>query len=123
MVLTTGVYAQKLNKDTMAKYSNREAQLKVFNKIATQIHLDASQTENFDWICSSFTFIAIAIIENPNYSSSDRIELLKITFKEYKIRIKEVLNKKQINLLKVEAKKTVGDDDSLILANRYTKDL
>lgn len=105
MFLTTGGYAQKLNKDTLAKYSKKEEQLKVFNKIAADIHLDASQTENFNWLCSSYSFIAFAILQNPDYSSCDKLELLKKTYKEFRVQIKHVLSVQQIEQLKVEAEK------------------
>jgi len=97
--------AQKLNQDTLAKYSKKTEQAKVFNKVAVDIRLDAVQSVKFNRLSATYTDKAIAIIRNGKASRCDKFDLLRQTLKEYATQIKLVLSPEQFSLLKGEKEK------------------
>ena len=99
------VQAQKLNLDTLAKYSKRTEQAKVFSKIASDIHLDAAQSAKFNQLSVTYTDKAIAIIRNDKAVRCDKFDLLRQTLKEYTMQIKLILSPEQFSLLKGEREK------------------
>jgi hypothetical protein len=97
--------AQKLNQDTLAKYSKKAEQTKVFNKIVADIHLDAMQSEKFSEVSSFYTDKAIAIVKETKTAPCDKLGMLKQTLKEYMSQIKQVLSTEQLAMLKGEREK------------------
>ena len=98
-------HAQKLNQDTLAKYSKKTEQIRVLNKVAADIHLDATQNKKFNILSIAYADKAIAIVKNDKTSRCDKFDLLKQTLKEYTIRIKQVLSPEQFAMLKGERDK------------------
>lgn len=105
MALTANVYAQKLNKDTVAKYSDKAEQIKLFNKVAADIHLNGAQTEKFNAISTDFSGKAFAIVQNSGYTQCDKVSMLKQTLIDYRTQIREILTAGQIKLLREEVEK------------------
>jgi len=99
------VKAQKLNQDTLAKYSKKEEQLKVFSRIAKDIHLDATQSEKFSQLSEVYSNKAIAIVKESKAAPCEKLGSLKQTLKEYLIQIKQVLSPEQLAVLKGEREK------------------
>ena len=85
------VHAQKLNKDTLAKYSKKSEQIKVFNKVAADIHLDTDQNKKFDELSATY--------------ASKAIEIIKDDKTNYTIRIKQILSPDQLAMLRSERDK------------------
>src|SRR5271170_596966 len=97
--------AQRLNQDTLTKYSKKVEQAKVFNKVAADIHLDATQSEKFVQVSSEYSDKAIAIVKETKTVRCDKIMLLKQTLKAYVRQIKQVLSPEQLAMLKDEREK------------------
>ena len=97
--------AQTLNKDTLDKYSQKTEQAKIFNRIAADIHLDASQSLKFNQISMVYSDKAISIIKETKTARCDKMTMLKQVLKEYFGQIKQVLSPEQIAMLKEEREK------------------
>jgi hypothetical protein len=94
--------AQKLNQDTLAKYSKKTEQARVFNKVAADIHLDAAQSVKFNQISATYADKAITIVSDKKTSRCDKLDMLKQTLKEYSVKIKQVLSPEQFAMLRSE---------------------
>lgn len=105
MLAMSYAHAQKLNRDTLAKYSRKQEQVKVFDRIAADIHLDAAQNSKFNQISSVYADKAIRIVKDEKASRCDKMEALRQTLKEYAARIKQVLTPDQFAMLKNEHEK------------------
>jgi hypothetical protein len=99
------VHAQKLNTDTLVKYSKREEQLKVFKKIAADIHLDQAQTLKFNQISAIYSDKAISVVKNDHTGNYDKMGQLRQLLKEYSEKVKQILSPEQFTMLKSEREK------------------
>lgn len=98
-------HAQKLNQDTLAKYSKKSEQDKIFNQIAFDIHLDAAQTAKFDEISGMCCNKAIAVAKDTKTARRDKLGRLKQLLDDYLSQIKQVLSPEQFAKLKKEREK------------------
>lgn len=99
------LHAQKLNQDTLTKYSQKAEQEKLFNRVAADIHLDAVQTAKFKEISGAYADKAIVIAKDPRPSWPAKLGSLKQLSSEYLARIKSLLSAGQFALLKTEREK------------------
>jgi hypothetical protein len=98
-------HAQKLNQDTLAKYSKKAEQLKVFSRIGADIHLNAAQSAKFNEVSVVYADKAISIVKNTKASRCDKMGMLKKTLQEYSAKIKQVITPEQFAMLKDEREK------------------
>lgn len=97
--------AQKLNQDTLAKYSKKQEQTIVFNRIATDIHLTSDQNAKFNEISYTYADKAISVLKNTKSAPCDKLTVLKQILKDYSAQIKQVLSSEQFSMLKSEREK------------------
>jgi hypothetical protein len=98
------VYAQTVNQDTVAKYSRKEEQLKIFNRIATDIHLDRTQQEKFNHLSGIYADKAIAVFKN-NTGRRELMQGLRKVGEEYWDKLKVFISPAQLDLMKDEREK------------------
>lgn len=97
--------AQKLNQDTVAKYSKKTEQVKVFDKVAADIHLNAAQSTKFTLVSTTYADKAIAVVKDTKSNRCDKIQALRQTLKDYSVEIKKILSPQQFAMLKGEREK------------------
>jgi len=104
-MVSIAVNAQQINRDTLAKYSKRDEQLKVFNRIAEDLHLNNAQSNQFTRISTSFAGRALNMISNKTLSRHEKMQFLRKLAEDYFIQLKTFLTPLQISLLKGEREK------------------
>ncbi|MDR3695888.1 hypothetical protein [Mucilaginibacter sp.] len=97
--------AQQINRDTLAKYSKKEEQLKVFSQIAADVHLDDEQSKRFIGVSAGFAGRALDLINNKTLSRHEKMQFLRKLAEDYFIQLKTFLTPRQISLLKAEREK------------------
>lgn len=104
-MVSIAVNAQQINRDTLAKYSKKEEQLKVFNRVAGDLHLDNEQSKQFTRVSTGFAGRALDLISNQTLSRHEKMQFLRKLAEDYLIQLKTFLNPRQISLLKAEREK------------------
>lgn len=97
--------AQTVNKDTLAKYSNKDEQLKLFNLIASDIHLTASQQQQFYELSSVYADKAIAVLKTDDASRRTLMKGLRKVGEDYMAKLKVIITPAQFELMKAEREK------------------
>jgi trehalose-6-phosphate synthase len=105
IIMAVGAQAQTVNQDTLAKYSKKEEQLKVFNALATDIHLDKPQREQFNQLSLVYAKQAISVLGIKNNSRRQTMQALRKIGAEYYGKLKVLLTPAQLDLMKGEREK------------------
>lgn len=104
-MFSIAVKAQTINTDTLAKYSKKEEQLKIFNFIASDIHLNSSQREQYDKVSTVYASQALVVIGNKTTGRREKIQALRKIGEEYMTKLKAFMTSAQIEALKEEREK------------------